>query len=572
MTASVAKVNKYVVTGPGAGISSAKVIKYVVTGPTTITVDLLSSYGIEAAGALSVDLASSFAVSLGASIASAYSTQLGVSLVSDYDLNFIIDKTINFDYRTQLGVSLVANYSVNNTIVVDLTSSFAVSLGSGLSSSYAVELGRDLVSSYNIAIFADIAVDLVSDFGVNPLGSIFIDFVSSYAVTSQTLTENVFMLLPETPVSERWVFDTAVTVARDGSEQRAALRENPRVGIEYDFVILDDNEYRTMMELIFSRAKPGFILPMYAHAANTLSNVAAGGTTLFYTTALTDIRLGDYVFYMTPQGDQGAAGIAVFVGAGSLILAEPLPFDLPAGSWIMPALDTLLDDGNGLSMSAVAGSAALSFVARDNARPVRRPGQASGLVPTFDSLPLLDQRHSADTPIPDLFIASPEIIDEASDAPTVSLPTMVTPRVGGVRQYRFDRRTGLDYWREFAYLTQGQRAPFLINSYRKDLTPLTGYPAGATLHVAGKDYRTKFANDEYRRVQIETTAGTSNHVVTAVAADGANTNLTLATPYVGDDILRVSYLRKVRLTTDTITFSHAQLHSVISFSVRGVTE
>ena len=159
-----------------------------------------------------------------------------------------------------------------------------------------------------------------------------------------------------------------------------------------------------------------------------------------------------------------------------------------------------------------------------------------------------------------------------ADAPVATVQTWAVAAITGARQFQFRRPDGLDYWREFLATVQGMRAPFLASTYRRDLDPAPGNVPGVSLLVRGLSYLDLFPHDRYKRLQIETSAGTQNVKVLAATPEGNNTRLTLDTATAAIDFERVSFLNVVRLANDTITFEHSQLVTTLTLQLRTIDE
>lgn len=534
-------------------------------------VDLGTSFDFDFKYVVEADYSFDYAYTVATSYAFDYAVDLGASYSFDYrcvvtanftfDFKYAAALVVSFDYGIDLGASYAFDYRYTKD--ADFSFDYAVDVGSSYTFDYLIDVGAAFEFDYRLRF----AVDFNFDFRIRP-ALIFADFPISYIINTYPLNSG-FMLVPETPVAERWEYLTTSAVARDGSEQRAALRRNPRISVDYTFVVTTEAERRVMFDLLYQKIRGVFLVPLYAYATQITAPVAQGATAVTYNDAKTDIRAGDYVYYMTPDGETGAFEIAPIVGTDALTLAFGAGFALPVGSWVMPALEMTAAVGAGLSMAALGGSVGIAFDALENRRPLARPG-STATVATFDGFPVVTQRHTADAAITDQFDGGLISLDEAVDVRRALFSPQASTFVGGARSYRVKRNSeALDYWRDLLDMTKGKRSPFLISTYRNDLVPGANV-AGDELNVIGREYLDKFESNAFKRIEIEAAGVVSWHKVTGVSTIAGGLRLTLDTPYTNADIGRVSFLNLVRLNSDTINVTHEQLDTVINLSVRSV--
>jgi hypothetical protein len=523
-------------------------------------IDLGRSYTFEYIlnDVLRADFAFDYAVDLGSSFTFDYAYQITADFTFDY--KYAVAAIFSSDYAIQLGAAFSFDYQY--VITADFDFDYGYQLGKAFSFSYAVQLGTDFDFDYGFGF----SVDYSFDYRIATV-EVATNFTFSYLINSVPLSG--FTLVPETPITERWEYLTSVAVSRDGSEQRSALRREPRLSLDYTYTVTTEAERRLMFDFLHTQMKGVFLVPLYAYGVQITAPVLSGGVNLAYNDERTDIRSGDFVYYMTPDGETGAFEIAQIVGTNSLQFAFGAAFDLPAGSWVMPALEMTADTGAGLNMRALGGSVSVSLQAVENRRALVRPA-ASDTLTAFDGFPVLDQRHLAEEGITDAFDGGLISLDDAADVRRAIFSPYAGTFVGGVRSYRIDRNGPLmDRWRGLADAMKGKRSPFLISTYRQDLEPGVNSP-GTTLDIIGRAYLNKFDQNAFKRIEIEAGGVVSRHVVTGVAEIAGGLRLTLDTGYASANISRVSFLVLVRLNGDVITVTHEQLKTKFNISVRSV--
>lgn len=378
-----------------------------------------------------------------------------------------------------------------------------------------------------------------------------------------------FALVPEIPVIETLAFMTAKATSYDGTEQRAALRGIPFTTFEYTYV-LDHDDRQVAYEQLINNIRGEFFVPAFAQATRILQPMSAGNPTIYLSNDRTDIRVGDTIFVITSNGDASGTAICTAVGAGFVTVADGVPIDLPANSWAMPARAASIADASKISMLSMSGEATITFGCLDR-RTVIRPGAPTGLVSTFDGMPLLDKRPMANDDVEEEFSANVTKVQVPDVSPAL-FPTWKMPRVEGERVFLLRRPDDLDYWREFAAMTTGQRTSFLAPTFRPDLAPVSVGSGNMVVTVLGRPAQALYGFDAYTRLRIETPAGTVFRKIASVTAPTGNTEITLTETLPSGTVTRISYVNRVRLATDEIRFEHDEMHSFVRFSLRTVNE
>jgi len=517
--------------------------------------------------------------------------QVGASLKFDYRVRTLADITKDLIFDNKVGAALEIEFEFDYTIrFAPFAASLDFDYGIGVVTKsfefdyivYGVVI-KDFVFSYNIAYVEPISADYTFDYGITdelaanlefdyeiyfePPKPIYVDFKFDAGVDEN---EVPFVLIPETPVIEVWSYDTAKAVSYDGTEQRAALRSEPKTMLEYTY-ILDEADRTQVYRQMLNNIRGLFVVPLFANATETLEPMSAGNTTVYCDLTRTDIRVGNRVYYTTSRADVYGTAFVESVGNGFFTVVGGVSIDLPAGSWVMPMRETFITDGGSIAMASMSGESTFVFVSA-NRRKLVRPAAATGLVAEFDGLPLLDLRPLADNDVDEEFTANVRYITQASDVPPAAFSTWNMPAIEGEREYLARRPLDMDYWREFADKTVGQRSSFLVPSFRPDLTPVPGLSAGADVRVHGEHYWSWGAVDSYSRLRFETSAGVYNRKVSSVSRIGGNTAIVLDTALPAADILRISYLNRVRLATNDIRLEHHDMQSLVTIGIRTVNE
>lgn len=370
---------------------------------------------------------------------------------------------------------------------------------------------------------------------------------------------------PEAPITETLAYVSNVIQAYDSTEQRASLAQFAYSDVALTFVILNDDDRRQFMRDFMAISRGVCLVPQWQYGAN-MKAAALGAEIVEYDPTTTDIRSGDYIYYLTPQALTGYVGQVANINPTGAALMAPLLAAMPAGSWIMPARKMHWSDGSGVVMQSIAGSASVSMNGLGLRSPMRE-GQATGLVSSFDGLPLLDVRPLV--PANDLFTGGDLVLALSADQPTEIFSPFKLPVVAGTRSFLASRGQGLDFWREFMDAASGQRKPFLMPSFRADLLPVS--ISGDLLRVAGQDYLPLAGFPAYSRLAVQTETGVTNYKIIGAEALDSDTIIQTSVAITGT-IRKISYLNQFRLGSDSIKLTHDVTNVQVDISVRTANE
>jgi hypothetical protein len=176
-------------------------------------------------------------------------------------------------------------------------------------------------------------------------------------------------------IRDTYEFKTDVFTTRNGSEQRRALRIQPRRAVEAT-ILLDGERMRNFADAV-NRARDGKveIADFSAEPALVKSTTAAGATVLLIeSTPLWLVNDGTYVL-MTGRT---AAKVQIdFVDNNTVVLVNPLPKPIGAGAYLLPYLPAQLANSNTLSL----------YTNQVATAPVKFDVEPGSVVRTPDDLP-----------------------------------------------------------------------------------------------------------------------------------------------------------------------------------------
>jgi len=163
------------------------------------------------------------------------------------------------------------------------------------------------------------------------------------------------------PVVERYGFKTDVRgPARDGSEQRALLRETPSGSIAFTSVLLK-REMAHASVLLYGVRDRRFAVPLWQHQTPLLANASAGASSVSADTTTRPFRENGRVILWRDTFLWELA-VAETVSAGGITLVEPLVGSWPAGTRLIPIVIGILPQDAALDwLGLSAGLAPVEF-------------------------------------------------------------------------------------------------------------------------------------------------------------------------------------------------------------------
>lgn len=405
-----------------------------------------------------------------------------------------------------------------------------------------------------------------------------IDFDWTYGTARLDIIATIVVMLqnvPEIPVNEKWTWYTALTKSDDGTEQRVQWRDQPRVKIEATIVITDPAEHQRLWRHVYNTIDRDFQAPMYHYATFLTADADVDDTRLFFDPAATNLREGDYAALFNPKTEATQLVRVVELLSDGCNIEFGIEQAVTRNWSIMPTIKTRPPAASGLAMAATSGSYTMRLESVQR-WPVKRPG-ASVALTMFDGYPVLTDRSLVKDTITDNFDKNVEWTDNLVALPIPNVSWKM-PQITSQREYKAMRPEGMDYWREFFDYCKGQQKPFLVATWRNDIS-LVEPPSLGDLQIRSDnvDYADYWQHETFKRIQIETANGIEYRRV--VAVDGLETGtltLTLDAPLgtnEGDaDVLNISYLNLVRLASDAVELEHYFRETYITIGIKTVNE
>lgn len=377
------------------------------------------------------------------------------------------------------------------------------------------------------------------------------------------------VMFPDAPVTETWEWKTDVMVGFDGTEQRVALRTAPRRGVEFSF-LLDQEERRIQYRRWHRSIGNRLVVPFYWYAARLTADALSGATRIYFDPDDTDLRDGDYLIIANPMTYEGQLVTISTLETDGATLNSPLSANVAEGDLVAPGFECRMVDKTGLSMQYVTGTAAFKVETLKPRAPFGRPDSAASIT-TYDGYDVLDVEPVAPGDSNEEFSVNYAIFDGETGIVATD-QAWLHPSVSGIRTFRIARETEsgiMDYWRDFLDARRGRQAAFLMPTWLEDLE-LDSMPDGSNqLVLATDDYVAElWPYETYTRLAIYSDAGVAYRVVSNAVANGDGTaTLYLDSPYgaTADEqaVYRVSFLNLVRLGEDSVKLTHYQGRSYL---------
>lgn len=402
------------------------------------------------------------------------------------------------------------------------------------------------------------------------------DFIFDFGQATLDITATiieVLRVLPNEPVREIWSWKTVLQTSYNSDEQRMAYRSEPRVNMSIDVQLLDETYRMQQYRQLYTFIARTIRFPFFQYRVVLDAPADIGDFKLFFDPTKTDLRPGEYAALMNPLTAFLSLVRINTVDVDGCTLDLALDFPVGNGWSILPTQAMRIPDASSLQMRATNGQLGISGESMEY-RTLLRPDQTATLT-MFDSLPVLDHRPIAQRDISEAFYGGGEVIDNESVMPAL-YTSWDNAFVAAPYEFKIDRETELDYWRQFGKTMQGRQNPFLMPTWRMDLELIEPAALGdIILHVDSDDYIGQFEFDTYKRFQIETENGIIYRKATAVESDGVGgCIITLTNPLgtnPGDNVInRISFLNVARLDNDNIELGHFVNWTIIGLKIRTI--
>lgn len=374
-------------------------------------------------------------------------------------------------------------------------------------------------------------------------------------------------LLPDWPATEVWEWKTTVAKTYSGREQRMALRQDPKIRVQYNLPLVTADDRVAALHLLHRYQGKFLNYPLFHHGTAITTAGAVSDTELVFTPTESWMRDNEPVAVYNSEMTYFRVFQTGAVTSTGIALAEALDEVIPAGYIVAPCPSCRLPTEQSLSMGILVGAATLDLEVT-LARDLLRQGQSVSLT-TFDSLPLLPDYILTDGAGINIGVNRNYDITDIMTNDPISRATWIHPQWSLTRSYLL-RRSNLDLWRKFGDTIRGSQGVFLVPSFDEDIR-LNAVPAlSATTLTTADPYAEALLRPKGNRyLRMETANGVIYRKVTDVTLNMDRTvKIRLATALGGstgdNTITKVSLMHKVRLADDQIQFTHLQYDYIVA--------
>jgi len=388
---------------------------------------------------------------------------------------------------------------------------------------------------------------------------------------------STFTLIPDVPVTEDWQFLTEVIRAFDDTEQRIALRKNPRRSISFDVEVIDFRQRREQYITLFRNMGLAATVPQFMHGTRLTQDSPINTNQVFFDPELTQVQSGQPIVFLDPLTEVFEIGNVTVVNSDGATLAGNLSQSLDTNFVVFPAISYLLEMGSGITTQQVTGRMkvtgdSLSFppLERDNAVVT---------IQEIGGLPIMDKRFIRNG-LQENFSRRVEALD--NETGLIKVEQFADPHsvVEGPKSWAFNRydRTSEDYFRAFINRVRGAQKAFFLPTWMPDFE-LNAVPAlGASqINVTNQDYETffsQFPTWQYIMLQYKTLEPTFHQVTATEGELDGSLTLTISPSLApGDEnalnITMISFLNRVR-GDDRIRRSHDITRTQYTWNTRTV--
>lgn len=390
-----------------------------------------------------------------------------------------------------------------------------------------------------------------------------LDWVFDFATIYTDIQLNrvvLFGMPPELPYTEFLEFLTEVMEHKDGSEQRHALRKNPRQFFQWE-VALDEGPERSRVEnQLFDWQTRVFGIPVWHELTRLTSSATAGGTTVtVQSTDFADYRVGSLVLVYESATKFDVLTVLAFTST-TVTSTSPLLNTYVAGAIVAPLRTGVLDNPPAEQRFRVNHSRLqVVFRVLDNDSNLA----STAAWPTFNSKVFLSDINVVRDTIAVSLQQEVIVLDNKTGSTYRDTPWAHNRR-GSSKTFIANSRQGLWNIRQLMHSLRGRQVSFYLPTFAKDLELASSIVNGAnTLSVTDVGY-TQFVRQRQPRnvIRVVPNNGVSpiTKTVTSSADAGATETLTVdsnwAVGLTAAQVDRVEFVEKVRLDSDRVRFDY----------------
>jgi len=354
-------------------------------------------------------------------------------------------------------------------------------------------------------------------------------------------------------ITERLEWLTEVLESYDGTEQRVRLRQIPRRGFEYGFLI-EGQDSQVLDHLLFAWGARIYCLPVWTDGSTLAGEVAIGSTALTVQDAANrDYHAGGFAVLWRSNTRHEAVEILSIAG-NTLTLKLPLAGSWPAGTRVFPARLARLEGE--VAVARPTDTIAVGRC-RFGVEDITAPAVADA-GPAYHGYRVFDWRPNRSTDLEDRWRRKLSIIDYGTGLSTFD-DESGAPLIGRTLTWLLTDRSAANAFRGWLAARAGRANPCWLPTFESDLeVTRTVAATDAGLVVRNVGYARFVAADPLRRdLRLLTTAGTFHRRITGANEISEDEELLSLDAPLGvtldpQQFLQVSYLELARLDQDAV--------------------
>lgn len=452
---------------------------------------------------------------------------------------------------------------------------FSSATVTGLSSTGGTGVTNTLVNgtSFNALELKNLTITLGSSSPVivNAVYTYSFDTVDSEVFTVLANRAFLFDYTPQQPIISEIKLATDVLKAIDGTEQRISYLDAPDERKQLNFFMESEQVIREIRQNFYTQLEVPVAVPEWVEGVPVYNAYTAGATSIVADFSLSDIAADDSVYLSDLSGATTELVTVTAKTDTMLTLGSELQNAYVSGDFYVYPVKTYLV-ANGAILNRYAFSEGVATLNLTRSPRVSLVGYG-GTLNTYNSLTLLDK-----TPVytglnGESLSNRYETIDFGGKLDTIA--DQDRSDVTFNRRYCYNTQTERQYWKKFIATVKGA-VPFYVSTFRPDLE-LNENPVDEATQLVVKNppnYTSNyFTNESHKHLEIVTSAGTIYRgVSTSTATSSTVTTLTLdsALPAGYNNITRISFLLRARISSDTVKVTDYVAYSEIDLTFRTV--
>lgn len=372
----------------------------------------------------------------------------------------------------------------------------------------------------------------------------------------------LFAVVPELPYTEYLEWLTDVLTHKDGTEQRVALRKNPRQFFEWN-LMLDEGPERTRLEnILFDWQSRIFGVPVWHEMTRLTAAAAAAATSVsVQSTNFADYRVGSLALVYTSQTVFDVMEVASFTST-SVSFATPLLNSHAINAVVCPLRTGVMERSPAEGRFHVNASRMRAlFRVLDNDANLASTAAFS----SFNGKVLLDVPNYVPGGVMSVGFRQDGLSIDNLTGVTFQDPTWPSHRRASWKVFLTNTRQGLWNVRQLLHALRGRQVSLYLPTFSKDLELTTPIVNGANTMVVTNVGYNQFVRQRPARnvIRVVPNQGTPPIIknVTASVDGGATETLTIngtwSSGLTPAQVDRVEFVEKVRLDSDRVRIDYA---------------